>query len=146
MTEPREGCEGGGQPLPALLRSYLERADQAARVLAHGTGRERQDAARALIDAAPPSNAADQNEISKYVTAISNTVRQSFTILSGLEGLSCTLRITLVPGGEVARVEVMKSSGNPIFDRQAENAVRKASPLPVPNRYRKADTPPAACS
>jgi len=27
---------------------------------------------------------------------------------------------------------VIGSSGDPIFDRSAENAVRKASPLPVP--------------
>ena len=36
------------------------------------------------------------------------------------------------PGGEVSQVEVMQSSGNATFDRQAENAVRKAAPLPVP--------------
>jgi colicin import membrane protein len=77
--------------------------------------------------------AADTSEINRYVAAIANRVRQSFTILPGLEGLSCTLRITLVPGGEVAGVQILKSSGNPTFDRQAENAVRKAAPLPVPS-------------
>jgi colicin import membrane protein len=28
--------------------------------------------------------------------------------------------------------DVVRSSGNGVFDRSAENAVRKASPLPVP--------------
>ncbi len=76
--------------------------------------------------------AADATEIDRYVAAIAQRVRQSFTILPGLDGLTCTLRITLIPGGEVAGVQIVKSSGNPTFDRQAENAVRKAAPLPVP--------------
>lgn len=42
------------------------------------------------------------------------------------------LRITLVPTGQVIQVSVVKSSGNPALDRSVEQAVRKASPLPVP--------------
>jgi colicin import membrane protein len=38
----------------------------------------------------------------------------------------------MLPGGEVADVRIVQSSGNEIFDRQAEAAVKKASPLPVP--------------
>ena len=82
--------------------------------------------------AAARAAAEDDAEISRYVVAIRNRVRQSFTILPGLDGLTCTLRIMLIPGGEVSQVEVMQSSGNATFDRQAENAVRKAAPLPVP--------------
>ncbi|MGE0486726.1 MAG: cell envelope integrity protein TolA [Gammaproteobacteria bacterium] len=80
--------------------------------------------------------AADTSEISRYLGAIKNRVMQSYTILPGFDGLSCTLRITIVPGGEVAGVQILKSSGNPTFDRQAENAVRKAAPLPVPSEQR----------
>lgn len=76
--------------------------------------------------------AADSAEINRFLVAIQNRVRQSFTILPGHDGLSCTLRITLIPGGEVAGVEIIRSSGDATFDRQAENAVRKAAPLPVP--------------
>ena len=82
--------------------------------------------------AAARAAAEDDAEISRYIVAIRNRVRQSFTILPGLDGLTCTLRIMLIPGGEVSQVEVMQSSGNATFDRQAENAVRKAAPLPVP--------------
>ena len=35
--------------------------------------------------------------------------------------------------GTVISAEVISSSGDEIFDRSAENAVQKASPLPVPN-------------
>ena len=90
-------------------------------------------AAEEAAAAAAAQAQADSGEINRYVAAIANRVRQSFTILPGLEGLSCTVRITLVPGGEVAGVQIVRSSGNATFDRQAENAVRKASPLPVPS-------------
>ena len=43
-----------------------------------------------------------------------------------------TLAITLVPTGEVVNVQLLKSSGNPPLDRSVEQAVYKASPLPVP--------------
>ncbi len=78
----------------------------------------------------------DRREIDRYIAAIASRVRQSFTILPGLDGLTCTLRITLIPGGEVAGVQITKSSGNQTFDRQSENAVRKAAPLPVPTEPR----------
>ncbi|MEX2481076.1 MAG: cell envelope integrity protein TolA, partial [Gammaproteobacteria bacterium] len=90
-------------------------------------------AAEEAAEQAEAQAAADANELNRYVAAIANTVRQSFTILPGFEGLNCILRITLVPSGEVAGVQIVKSSGNAAFDRQAENAVRKAAPLPVPS-------------
>jgi len=54
--------------------------------------------------------------------------------LTGLpKGLSCKLRINLLPDGEVVGVSIVQSSGNEIFDRRALTAVQKASPLPVPD-------------
>jgi len=48
------------------------------------------------------------------------------------QGLSCTIKVKLLPSGDVMDVVIIRSSGQPLFDRSAENAVRKASPLPVP--------------
>ena len=42
------------------------------------------------------------------------------------------LRIFLVPTGEVTEVQLVESSGNAALDRSAEQAVWKASTLPVP--------------
>jgi colicin import membrane protein len=39
----------------------------------------------------------------------------------------------MVPGGDVVSVKVVESSGDARFDRQAEIAAKKASPLPVPD-------------
>lgn len=43
------------------------------------------------------------------------------------------LRLSLVPTGEVIQVQIIKSSGNQALDRSVEQAVKKASPLPVPD-------------
>ncbi|MDK2779364.1 MAG: cell envelope integrity protein TolA [Pseudomonadota bacterium] len=42
------------------------------------------------------------------------------------------VHITLVPTGEVIDVRIIQSSGNAALDRSVEQAIRKASPLPVP--------------
>lgn len=48
-------------------------------------------------------------------------------------GLEALIRINVNPGGEVTSAQVVKSSGNSLFDRSAEIAVLKASPIPIPN-------------
>lgn len=47
-----------------------------------------------------------------------------------------TVKIALVPTGEVVSVEVDKSSGNALLDSSVVQATRKASPLPVPKDIR----------
>ncbi len=46
--------------------------------------------------------------------------------------LVCDLQISLIPSGDVVNIKLVKSSGDPVFDRSVESAVRKASPLPLP--------------
>lgn len=43
------------------------------------------------------------------------------------------VRIRLVPTGEVIDVTITSSSGHAALDRSVEQAIRRASPLPVPN-------------
>lgn len=42
-------------------------------------------------------------------------------------------RVTLLPNGEVRRVTLMQSSGQPAYDVEVERAILRASPLPLPN-------------
>ncbi|MBB3168860.1 cell envelope integrity protein TolA [Simiduia aestuariiviva] len=66
-----------------------------------------------------------------YMAAIQNRVEMNWSRPpSARNGMSCTLRIQLVPTGRVIDVKVIKSSGNPAFDRSAEAAVRKAERFP----------------
>lgn len=75
-----------------------------------------------------------QRLVSQYTVAIKRKVTQNWIRPPGIPaGLSCTVRVQLIPGGDVASVEVLKSSGNAVFDRSVEAAVYKAAPLPLPD-------------
>ena len=102
---------------------------------------EEQKTAQALKDALATEeqeNAAaeqlrqDEIEVNRYIAATRNKVTSVFIYPDLEAGLKCTLFVRMIPGGEVVEARVTQSSGSPLFDRQAENAVRKASPLPVP--------------
>jgi colicin import membrane protein len=41
-------------------------------------------------------------------------------------------KVTLLPGGDVLEVELIRSSGHTAYDNAAERAIYKAQPLPVP--------------
>ncbi|MDX1252785.1 MAG: cell envelope integrity protein TolA [Gammaproteobacteria bacterium] len=72
-------------------------------------------------------------EIGKYTNLIKQKVdRNWLRPQNAREGLSCWLQVRLSPGGEVLVARVTQSSGDVAFDRSAEAAVYKASPLPVP--------------
>ena len=74
--------------------------------------------------------------MARFTAAILRQVSNNFVAPDFKSGLKCTLLVRMIPGGEVVDARVVKSSGNPTFDRQAELAVRKASPLPVPDEPR----------
>jgi len=69
----------------------------------------------------------------QYITDIRSAIEHNWIRPPGMaKGLECKLKVTQIPGGEVADVKVISSSGNPAFDRSAVAAVYKASPLPKP--------------
>jgi colicin import membrane protein len=41
--------------------------------------------------------------------------------------------VTVLPGGDVMDVVLLKSSGNTAYDNAAERAIYKAQPLPLPD-------------
>lgn len=75
-----------------------------------------------------------QSEMNQYMRAIANKVTQNWRqpIDTKITGLSCVVLIRTVANGAVVDVKVIESSGNPAFDRSTELAVRKSSPLPIP--------------
>ena len=73
------------------------------------------------------------NEISKYTGLINAKVSRNWIYLDSYgKDLKCIIQIQLLPSGDVINAKVIKSSGNSAFDRSAELAALKASPLPVP--------------
>ena len=88
------------------------------------------------IKKAEDINDDDIKIIDIYAKKIEAKMKNHFKILPGQEGLSCTIRITLVRDGSVVGVEVLNSSGDFSFDRSAENAVFAVAPFPVPESDR----------
>lgn len=75
-----------------------------------------------------------QSEFERHEGLIQQKIRRSWNKPPDFkEGIQCVVRVRLVPGGEVIQVTITQSCGNPIFDRSVENAIYKASPLPVPD-------------
>ncbi len=75
-----------------------------------------------------------QGEVARYKGLIRNKITRNWIFpASYRKGMKCTVRVRIIPGGEVVSVQIIKSSGSAAFDRSVEQAVRKASPLPVPD-------------
>ncbi|MFV2057373.1 MAG: cell envelope integrity protein TolA [Thiohalomonadales bacterium] len=53
------------------------------------------------------------------------------TVASQKKDLSCVISVRLLPTGEVINVEIIKSSGDDVFDKSVVNAVWKSSPFPL---------------
>ncbi|MCC2639105.1 MAG: tolA [Moraxellaceae bacterium] len=76
---------------------------------------------------------ANQATIDRYSGMITQKVESKWNRpLSARSGMVVTLRISILPGGEVANVIPVGPSGDAAFDASAVEAVRRASPLPVP--------------
>ena len=98
--------------------------------------REQADALEAMRAAAheEEQERLAQKAIASYSDIIRQKVERNWIQPSGnISGLSCVVRVQLIPGGDVANAQVIKGSGNALFDRSVELATRKASPLPIPN-------------
>lgn len=76
------------------------------------------------------------DEKGRIIEQIKQRVSSKWARPSGWRaGTSCVVQITLVPGAGTAQVisaRIVKSCGNPLFDRSVENAVYSSSPLPFP--------------
>ena len=115
-------------------RAEAERkvAEEAQRRAETEARRAREAALLAALDA---ERAAD-DALNVYTNKIRERIRRNWIRQPGMgRDLSCLVEVRLIPGGEVvpAGVRVIRSSGNPAFDRSVVTAVYKASPLPVPS-------------
>ncbi len=73
--------------------------------------------------------------LNDYIPLIRNKVSKNWNQQPSFKGLKCTVSIRLDESGVVNRVSVVNSSGNSVFDRSVENAILRASPLPLPNEF-----------
>ena len=74
-----------------------------------------------------------KSELGRYTALIKQKVTRNWLRPpSARPGMSCTVRVSLEPGGGVLDARVVASSGDSVFDRSVERAVLRASPLPLP--------------
>ena len=88
--------------------------------------REAEEAKRQLISSCSSALVA-------LVGEIENKVHNNWAYAGDATGLEVIISVKVTRDGEVASANEWRSSGDPIFDRSAVNALRKASPLPFPD-------------
>ena len=108
----------------AILEEQQKLA-QVARIHADEEARK-----RALTEAA----AARQKQLGQYMDRIRQKIRGRLALPPGISGNpEAVYRVTLLPGGEVLDIRLVKTSGMPAYDAAVERAIRAADPLPVPS-------------
>ena len=76
-------------------------------------------------------------ETMTYAAAIRQAIIEAWSRPpSARLGMQARLRVDLVPSGDLLAVTLLESSGNPAFDRSAEQAVRKVERFDVPKEIR----------
>jgi colicin import membrane protein len=119
-----------------------KKAEQEAKKKAAAEKKRKQEAARqqeaerALQTqlAEEQAQARAEHALSEYIPYIQDKIQRSWRRPAGSPpGLTCLIQVRLIPGGEVVSAKVIRSSGDPLFDRSVETAVLKASPLPLPS-------------
>ena len=111
-------------------------AEQAAKEKAAAEAAAKREAEQALQAqlAEEQAQARAESALSQYIPYIQEKIQRNWLRPAGAPaGLSCLILVKLIPGGEVVAAKVVRSSGNPLFDRSVETAVLKASPLPLPD-------------
>lgn len=69
----------------------------------------------------------------QYIAAIADKVERNWIRPAGaVAGLSCTVQVQQIPGGEVVAASVSDCNADAIVQRSVQTAVYKASPLPEP--------------
>jgi len=77
--------------------------------------------------------AARKAALDKFTALIKDKILQHWQAPSSAKaGMSCVLKLHLIPGGDVVKIELVTSSGDTPVDQSVIAAVKAASPLPVP--------------
>jgi colicin import membrane protein len=77
--------------------------------------------------------AQSSGEMNIYIARIKQKVERNWVKpATALPGLSCEVRVRQLPSGDVVDVKTVRCNGDDTVQRSIENAVRRASPLPLP--------------
>lgn len=88
--------------------------------------RSEQARIRAEVDAATAT------QVGRFQDMIRSKIRRNMVKQDVPNTVAAEFKVTLLPGGDVMDVQLLKSSGYPAYDNAAERAIYKSQPLPVP--------------
>jgi colicin import membrane protein len=78
--------------------------------------------------------ARQSGEMSRYIALIEQRVTRNWVRpASAQPGLECELAVIQLPNGDVIDVRTVRCNGDDTVKRSIENAVRRSSPLPLPD-------------
>ncbi len=74
-----------------------------------------------------------QRVVRDFQERIRAKIRNALVLPQNLKGdAEVVFQVSLLPNGEVLRVALIRTSGQPLYDSAVERAIFKASPLPLP--------------
>jgi colicin import membrane protein len=104
--------------------------EEDAQVLEQQKGEAQEFQARAAAEAV----GAKQRQLAQFTERIRQKIKSRVVLPPGLNGNpEAIYSVTLLPGGEVQDVRLVKSSGVPAYDAAVEHAIHAADPFPVPS-------------
>ncbi len=132
-----EAAEAAKKKAAAEAQRKAEAAKQQAAAeaqrKAEAAARKQAEAELQAQLAAEAERARAESALAEFIPYIQERIQRNWLRPAGSPaGLSCLVKVRLIPGGDVVSVNVVRSSGDAVFDRSVETAVLKASPLPLP--------------
>lgn len=121
--------------LEELKREEQKIAAQKQKAAAAEARAQREAALRAQAGAEAKATGAERarGDDRSYLAKLKTKIRGNVILPPNVIGNPASVfRVTQLPSGEVIDVRLIKSSGNPQLDAAVERAIRKSSPLPVP--------------
>ena len=140
-AEKQRKAEEAAKQKAAAEKAAKEKAAAEKKRKADEAARKKAEAERKAAEAALQAQLAEEQELARaksalaeFIPYIQDRIQRNWIRPPGSPaGLSCMVKVRLIPGGDVTSVSVIRSSGDPVFDQSVERAVLKASPLPLPN-------------
>lgn len=119
----------------ARARAEQERAAAAAKAKAEAEQARRQAELMAAMEAEEGLMAARQSgELSRYLALIQQKVERNWVPpATAQSGLECEVAVVQLPNGDVVDARTVSCNGDAAVQRSIENAVRRSSPLPLPD-------------
>jgi colicin import membrane protein len=152
LLKQKQAQEAERKRLEEKRREDARRMEREQQKIAKAKGREtlqreEEDMRRRMLDeslaadtsqlrakAAAAQRASETAKIvARYQDMISAKVRGNTRLPDNLAGNpEVQFEVNVLPTGEITRVRLLKSSGNPAFDQAVQRGIEKSSPLPLP--------------